>query len=324
VVQANNINSQITPSPPKYDVDYKFAQLLISGDTDSWNRFYKEFREKLEIYIKRKYPNVFSDITIEEICDGVGSRLTVNDYKVLKDYRGDCTFSTYITKATDWEIKDWLRKHSEELFSKPVDTLSSANPASISKDASEHLFFLQETGNSIPQPVESLNEDLRWAFLLRYYDYFGFPLEEIRLLAKKQGVLIRDLTKKIIDYLEPGGKDILRTQIEKQSTFQLRLQKLCYEIQRLDKKEKELLTETDGEVSKVDQNRLNDIKNRRIKLEDRRKNFLNNSAKTPVTTPYEIIAEILGEENVSTIRSRVFHAKKELKRKLQRGLKDIL
>ena len=318
MIKPTDIKSKIAHSLTKYGADYQFVRLLISGDADAWNRFYKEFREKLEIYIKRKYPNIFSDITIEEICDGVGSRLTVNDYKVLKEYRGDCTFSTYITKATDWEIKDWLRKHSDELFSKPVDTHSSANPASISKDASEHLSSLQETENSIPQPVEYLNEDLRWAFLLRYYDYFGFPLKEIRLLAEKKGVLIRDLTKKIIDYLEPGGKDILRTQIEKQSSFQLRLQKLCYEIQRSYKKEKELLTETEGEVSKVDPDRLNDIKNRRVKLEDRRKNFLNNSAKASVTTPYEIIAEILGEENVSTIRSRVFHAKKELKSKLKR------
>lgn len=316
MIKPSDVQLNEGQSLSRYSDDYKYAQLLISGDADAWNRFYKEFREKLEIFIKRKYPNVFSDIVIEEICDGVGKRLLENDYKTLKDYRGDCTFSRYITNATDWEIKDWLRKHSDELFSDPIDTLpSNTNTLSISNDPTEYIV---ETENDIPGTIESLNDDLRWAFLLRYYEYFGFPLEEIRLLAKKRGVLIGDITKIIINYLEPGGNDILRTQIDRQSSFQLRLQKLCYEIQKLDKKEKELLRETEGEVTKVDPDRLNDIKNRRIKLEDKRKAVMKSNAKMPVTTPYEIITMILGEENISTIRSRVFHAKKELQRKLQR------
>jgi len=255
----------------------------------------------------RKYPNVFSDVAIEEICDGVGKRLIENSYKALKSFRGDCTFSTYITKATDWEIKDWLRKHSEELFNNPIDT----EHTNISEQFSASL----QNENSIPQPVKSLNDDLRWAFLLRYYEYFGFPLEEIRLLAKNKGVPIGSITKKITNSLEPGGKDVLRSQIEKQEAFQLRLQKICFEIQKLTQKEQSLSAEHKKNNEKESE-KLYSIKNKRIKLEEKRKTFLKNRVKLSITTPYEVMAEILGEEHVSTVRSRVFLAKKQLRQEV--------
>ncbi len=297
------MNSKNSVILPRYNDDFQFVQRLIARDSNSWNRFYKEFREKLERHIMRKYPNVFSDVAIEEICDGVGKRLIENGYKTLKSFRGDCTFSTYITKATDWEIKDWLRKHSEELFNSPIDTehnnISGSSPSP------------QESESSIPQPVTSLSDDLRWAFLLRYYEYFGFPLEEIRLLAKKKGVPIGSIAKKIASFLEPGGRDVLRSQIEKHEAFQLRLQKICYEIQKLTQKEQGLSGKYEQESKKI-----YSVKNKRIKLEVKRKAFLKNRIKLSITTSYEVIAEILGEENISTVRSRVFLAKKQLRQEV--------
>lgn len=199
-----------TYSSARYDEDYQFVRLLLSGDTDAWNRLYKELRKKLEIYIKRKYPNVFTDISVEEICDGVMKRLIENDYKALRNYRGDCNFSTYITKAADWETKDWLRKHSEELFTEHIDTLNDHAPVCEDKASAIKSSYMQESEEDIPDAVKFLSDDLRWAFLLRYYDYFGFPLEEIRLLAKKKGVLIGSITEKIIKFLEPQGCTTVR------------------------------------------------------------------------------------------------------------------
>jgi DNA-directed RNA polymerase specialized sigma24 family protein len=293
-----------------YKEDYEFAQLLLEGESKAWDRFYKEFRKKLEAYINRKYPNVFSEIVIEEIFDGVGKRLIENDYRALRDYRGECSFSTYITKATEWEIKDWLRKHSEELMNEPLDTIGTDNKAfNDIEETYDHSF--QE---DIPEPIKSLSDDLRFAFLLRYYDYFGFPFNEIRRLAKNKGVSIGDITRKIIRYLEPEGEDILRMQREKQKTFHSRLERICCRIHELNVKEQKLLINEDYEKNTV--HKLEDIRNRRSKLEEKRQALLKNKTKLMVTTPYEVIAEILGEDNVSTIRSRVFLAKKQLAQKL--------
>lgn len=310
----------MTDSHTRYPDDYKFAQLLLSGDTDSWNKFYREFRKKLKIYITQKYPDVFSDIAVEEICDGVGKRLMANDYKAIRDYRGECTFSTYITKTTDWEIKDWLRRHSDELFSEPIDSIGDDRMGLESKESVDSVSLSDE--EEIPDSIKSLTDDLRWAFLLRYYDYFGFPLAEIRLLAKKKGIPIGSITEKIINFLEPEGQDILRVQREKQAAFQLRIQRLCVEIQNVAKREQELLAkfeETGLYCERKDEDKskkLNVVSERRIKLEEKRNALLKNRAKLTIITPYKVIADILGESNVSTIRSRVFLAKEQLKQKL--------
>lgn len=307
----------MTDSHPRYPDDFQFVQLLLSGDTDAWNRFYKEFRTKLDIYINQRYPSIFGDIETEEICDGVMKRLTENDYKTLNSYRGECTFSTYLTKTTDWEIKDWLRKHSEELFREPIEDAIESK----SNEFDNAPLTLEKEGN-LPEPIKSLSDDLRWAFLLRYYDYFGFPLEEIRLLASKKGVPIGSITKKIIKFLEPEGEDLLSVQREKQKAFQLRLQKLCVEIRNLTKREQKLLDEVEKNSlyyeprDKEQSKKLDIIKERHIKLEKRKKALLNKSTGFVITTSYKFIAEILGEDNISTIRSRVLMAKKQLARRL--------
>ena len=289
-----------------YYEDFQFTRMLLSGDADAWDRFYKEFHKKLEIYIKRKYPDVFSGIAIEEICDGVKNRLMDNEHKALRDYRGECTFSTYITKATDWETKDWLRKHSDELFNETID------PEKEYKNRELEYSFSPDGKEEIPEPIKSLSNDLRWAFLLRHYDYFGFPFDEIRLLAKKNSIPIGSITKKIIKSLEPEGEDILRVQREKQRAFQLRLQKLCFEINKLTLKGQQLLADEEHTQGIGNTEKLDMVKNRRSRLEAKREALLKNKTRLIITTPYEVIAEILGEENVSTIRSRIFLAKKQL------------
>ena len=209
--------------------DHEFAQLLLSGESGAWDRLYNEFRKKLDIYINRKYPEVFSTIVIEEIFDGVCNRLIDNDYKALREYRGECSFSAYVTKATDWEIKDWLRKHSEELMNETIDTIGQDDKTPKDVAATHSLDAISER-EEIPETVETLNDDLRFAFLLRYYDYFGFPLDQIRLLAKKTNVTIGSITERLIRFLDPVGEDVLRSQREKQLSFQERLQKVCGKI----------------------------------------------------------------------------------------------
>jgi DNA-directed RNA polymerase specialized sigma24 family protein len=304
-------------SNPRFQDDYKFAQLLLSGNTEAWDRFYKEFRKKVSIYLNRKYPDVFNEVTIEEICDGVQNRLMVNDYKVLREYRGDCSFSTFITRSIDWEVKDWLRKYSDKLHAEPIS--DSAHKA---QEYYSHLTVSQEHEEVIPEEIKALNDDLRWAFLLRYYDYFGFPLDEIRKLAKKKRVPIGSITQNIVKFLEPTGEDILSTQREKRKLFEQKLQKICIEVQKLRKSEQKLSTtieECDVYVQKKDDEKLKKlsiVKKRLLRIEEKRKALLENRMRLPVTTPYEIIAEILGEDNVSTIRSRVFLAKKQLAQKM--------
>ena len=179
--------------------------------------------------------------------------------------------------------------------------------------AATHSPYSYPEQEDIPEAVKALNDDLRLAFLMRYYDYFGFPSNEIRLIAKKKGISIGSITEKIVKHLDPGGQDILRPQREKQMAFQQRLQKLCYNIHKLTIKEHRLPNSDDDDCRCDD---LAEIRDRRSHLEKKRDDLLKDKSKLVLTTPYEVIAEILGEDNVSTIRSRVFLAKKQLAQKI--------
>ncbi|MCL4479791.1 MAG: hypothetical protein M1381_11990 [Deltaproteobacteria bacterium] len=297
-------------SPRRYPDDYEFVQLLITGDTKAWDKFYREIRKKMSAYLNNKYPSVFSDVAAEEICDCVQNRLMKNENKALKEYRGNCMFNHFITQATDWEIKDWLRRHSKDLIGQYTDNISETD---LSMDdigsPQQHSAHAYNNKDVVPDILQSLDEELRWTFLLRYYDYFGFPLKEIRLMAKKKGVSVGSITKKIINFLEPEGDDLLRKQREKQAVLKQKLSKIYFKLYELNTEEDKLAKK---QQDKEKSTKLDDVKSKRLKLQKRQEELLGNKAQFIITTPYEVIAEILTEENISTIRSRVFWAKKQL------------
>ncbi len=57
---------------------------------------------------------------------------------------------------------------------------------------------VEPESETLPQVLYILKDEERWAFLLRYYDYFGFPVEAIQGLARKRGMTIKDLTVEIV------------------------------------------------------------------------------------------------------------------------------
>ena len=307
------MNTTMTDSNQRCHEDYQFSQLLIIGDSGAWDRFYDEFRKRLETYIRRTYPDTFGAVAIEEIFDGVGKRLIENDYRALREYRGECSFSTYITRATEWEIRDWLRKHSDELMNDSIDTVGNDGKALKASESFQPSSATDEQ-EDLPDPIKSLNDDVRFAFLLRYYDYFGFPFNEIRLLARKKGVSIGSISERIVMYLDPSGQDVLGIQREKQKHFHQRLEKLYYAIHKLNIKEHKF-TDSENYVNERTAE-PQEIRSKRSELERKRDSILKEKSRFVITTPYEAIAEILGDDNVSTIRSRVFLAKKQLAQKL--------
>lgn len=315
------VKKETPESIASFPQDHNYAQRLISGETVAWDSFYKEYRKKIETFIERKYVSVFGSVAVEEIYDGVIKRLISNDYKALRSYRGECSFSSYLTRATDWEIKDWLRRHSDELFHESIDAIGDDPTCGHRVEPQAPSVTHQE--KEIPQPVSALNNDLRWAFLLRYYDLFGFPLAEIRLVAKTKGLPISQVTQKIINFLEPEGKDVLAVQKAKQRATQERLQKLTASIHEVNVREQQLSGREDHgatvpQDTKIDE-KIGVVRDRLSRLKEKKAALENKNTKDVVTTPYEVIAEILGEDNVSTIRSRVFLAKQQLRNELLKG-----
>lgn len=295
-----------------YSEDLHYAGLLVSGDSRAWNLFYKEYRKKVGGFIEAKYPNIFGVSDIEEICDGVQKRFTNNDYRALREYKGNCSFSRYLTQATDWEIRDWFKKNSHKLQEEPIETVLNREELSA-RDP------LDKPEDNIYKAISSLPNDLRQAFLLRHYDHFGFPPEEIRLLSRKRGIPIKEVSETIIRHLELKDEDLLSTRRENRQNFEDRLQRLFSDTGKLRERERKLLDKAkeaqnsgiEGEHRKAAQ-QLKEVSERLASIEEKRELLMKEGNKA-VTIPYETIGVILGEENLNTVRSRVFHAKRMLK-----------
>jgi hypothetical protein len=327
---------------PRYAQDYTFAQLLISGNEKAWNVFYKEYREKLSKYIESRYPRTFTDTDVEEICDGVQRRLMANNYRALKTYKGKCSFGRYLAEATEWELKDWLRANTASLDRSSLDDPSikvevKSKSAQLSESEVLETDVTDETeenlAEEIPQVLyDILSDEVRWAFLLRYYDYFGFPVSEIRLLSKRRGISIRVLTGKIIQLLECREQGLLESRRRNQQEMEDRLQKLFTDVSRLQHEQKRILNELthvaleDSKGFQKKQQLLLEL-TARLEGKERRRELLLKQLRESrhiVKIPYEIIAEILGENSISTVRSRVLIAKRQLQKstvqkKLQPG-----
>lgn len=305
----------------RYSEDLYYANLLISGDNGAWNLFYKEYRKKVEAYTETKYPGVFGVSDIEDICDGVQKRLTNNDFRALREYRGNCRFSRYLTQQTDWEIKDWFKKNSHRLKEEPVEEALNREELSTTDQ-------LDEPQGNIFKAASSLPDDLRQALYLRYYDHFGFPPKEIRFLAKKRGIPIREISEMIIRHIELKDEDLLSTRRKNQEDFENRLQRLFSDTSKLRDRERRLLDKAkEAQRSGMEEEyrsaarELKEVRDRLASIEEKRE-MIKNEGSTAVTTPYETIGMILGEDNLNTLRSRILHAKRKLKEIIQKEEDD--
>lgn len=305
---------------PRYPEEQKLAERLAASAGAEWAKFEEELTRKTFSYIEDKYPNIFGDTHKEEVCHGVIERLKANNSRALTTFRGECTLSAYIANQVVWAVRDWLRKNSDRLFEVQFEMPDGAgssllmNPAEL--DA-ETEFDTRLDKQGIPEVISSLRDEWRWAFLLRYYYFFGFPRQEICLLASKRGVPIKNITELLTRYFEMEESDILSRQVQKKEKVLESLGRLHQKMSRLYSEERLLSTKPFDQ----DNTKLEDLRSKidqeRRKLQEKRKRVRENEMDV-ITTPYSAIADILGEENENTVRSYVYYAKKHLREVIER------
>lgn len=299
---------------PKYLDDLRRAGRLAANAGSEWARFEKELTQKTFSYIEDRYQNIFSDAHKEEICQAVVSRLKANNNRVLATFRGECSLSTYIGNQIGWAIHDWLKKYSDRLFEIQVDPSGEegyGGPAAQADPGVRSELDDSIEEQEVSKKIASLRDEWRWAFLLRYYYFFGFPPEEIRSLAKKRGVPIRDITELLIKYFEVDETNVLSRHVERKEKVLESLGRIHQEMSRLYFEERSLFAKG-GQDKKKLASLVNEIDEQRKKLGEKRKKVRKNEQRI-ITVPYCLIADILGEESENTVRSFVFYARKQLK-----------
>lgn len=295
----------------RYPDDLRRAVRLSAMDGGVWVQFENELVKKTSSYIEAKYPDVFSDTHKEEICQGVIVRLRANNCRVLAEFRGECTLSTYVGNQMRWEIQDWLRKNSDRLFEIHVDPSErDGRPDPVVHSDQEILpqFNDSMSEEEVFEVLGCLHNECRWAFLLRYYHFFGFPPAEIRSLAHKRGVPIKTITELLIKYFETDDTNILKTQVENKEKVLNLLGRTNQQMRDLDFEGRSLSVRESGKTLAV---RKTEIAEARKRLEAKRQK-VRDIEKHVITTPYWVIAEIMGIRSHNTVRGLVFSAKKEL------------
>lgn len=302
----------------KHKEDLAYVKSLAEGGAEAWGRFYSVNREKIGRFLSARYPGLGAT-DVEEVCDSVQTRLTKNNYKALKEYRGECSFESYIMTATGWAVKDWFKANSSKLLQVPLDENNDSD-----KSQSLHNPPIEESNT--PELIKSLPDDLRQAFLLRYYDDFGFPPEEIRLLAQRTGRQIREITEVMIKYFSSEGENLLIRRRKEKSSLETRLQRCSFSISTLKRTEEKLSKKmascSDKRANTEIETELKEIEVKIISLE-RRRDIIYKEVHAPTKAPYEIIAEVMSIDSVSTIRSWVKKAKELLAESLRKNHRQM-
>ena len=314
---------------PRYAQDLQVARLLARGDREKWDKLNHELETKYPAYIETKYPDLFTDIMKEEIIDILKERLEdKGQFKTLRRYKGDCALSSWITRQLDWSIKTWLRKHEKELQLSAGD---SDTPDEEHLTQAQYIYPVEPESETLPQVLFVLKDEERWAFLLRYYDYFGFPVEAIQGLARKRGMTIKDLTVEIVHAFH-GEKGTLPQKRMKKSKMLERLERLFFDVLLLQRKEQVFSTDpgfpaSDASIVIKGQKKLTSVRTKLQRKELQRIEELDKLKGFVITSPYDVVSRLMGAENEVTVRGLVSSARKKLSAHLSasmKGKKDIL
>jgi len=290
----------------KFTEDLQIAHLLIEGNTDAWNKFYKELETKYPAFVEEKYPGLFSDVMIEEILDILKQRLETKQFAVLKSYKGGCTLSSWITKQLDWSIKTWLRKHEKELQLSAGDSDTSDEEH---LNQAQYIYPLEPESDTLPKVLYILKDEERWAFLLRYYDYFGFPVEAIQGLAKKRGMTIKDLTVEIVRAFHGESGALPQKRIKKTKMLET-LERLFFDVLLLQRKEQTLSADPvfpglRASIVAKRQKKLTSVQTKLQRKEMQRIEELDKLKGFVITTPYDVVSRLMGVESEVTVRGLV-------------------
>ena len=319
---------------PRFPDDYAFAQRLIIGSDEAWREHLKQWKIRSAAYIERRYPGLFNDDDKENILQEMEARLLKNDRKYLRDYRGMQSLSKHIEQQLEWATLTELRNRTVDLLS--GDEYDDENedvkgPESPKNNADEGTGGIGSEGErdkpEIPPCIMELPDNQRWVYLLRYYDDFGFPDSEIALLAKRRNMSQKKLSKLIDGLLEPTGQDVLAKKRADLTAANERIDKYLTKIYLFtidrQKLEKDIEDEVMGGVDvRMTREKVEEIDDEITKTRQKLERAIAERSESSIETPYEVVGQILGEENMNTLRSRLLSARKKLSRKLAPGNKE--
>ena len=162
------------------DTDKQILLLLkksMKGDNDA-------FGELILKYENFVYNTVYHAIGNREDAFDVSQEVFIKAFRALKNFRGDCKFSTWLYKIAMNASKDYIREKSKRRtisLSDWTDEENGNRPPDIIEDSidakPEESYERNETRDSVRKAIANLSEDHRTVIVLR--DIEGYSYEEI-------------------------------------------------------------------------------------------------------------------------------------------------
>lgn len=162
---ANEISAPLNmaQTEPQYDPEALMIRRAAGGDMKAFRRIYEENVDQVIHHVGRLLgPRAEVEDAVQEVF--------VRVHKSLKDYRGECQFSTWLYRVTRNVAIDHLRKRKKTVSLDDWRTLRANGNAWKRLEARDQLRALYAA-------LEKLNVDYREAFLL--YEVEGLKLREI-------------------------------------------------------------------------------------------------------------------------------------------------
>lgn len=154
-------------------IEDKILKAARNGNSDAFETLVKQYEKRVYGYCKVKTLN--NDDALDLSQD-----IFIKLYKALPNFRGDCSFSTFLYKIMSTCACDYLKRIKKEETTpiydeegEPVDIESNHN---VEKEAEA-----RELEKEIIKALNYLNEEQRECFVLR--DINGYTYEEIALMT---------------------------------------------------------------------------------------------------------------------------------------------
>lgn len=153
--------------------DNDLIQAFNEGNQNAFNLIVRKYQKKIYWIIRKMVLN-------HDDADDLTQEVFLKLYKSLKDFRGESKFFTYIYKISINYSLNHLNKNKKILLRK-VD-MENIDLKSLDKKADEEMDS-SERSKLLEEAIESLPEQQRAVFNLRYYDNLSY--EEISTILNR-------------------------------------------------------------------------------------------------------------------------------------------
>ncbi|MBE7044631.1 MAG: sigma-70 family RNA polymerase sigma factor [Ruminococcaceae bacterium] len=138
----------------------------------------RAFSELVEMYQQRVIRLAYSMLSDYEDANDAAQETLVRVFYAIPNFRGDCSFYTWVYRILRNVCTDFLRKRWEDMYSMEQD--QETVDAQLEPDKSfspEHLIEKQETQRQVREAIALLDNDSRWVLIL--YELEGHSYEDI-------------------------------------------------------------------------------------------------------------------------------------------------